>query len=173
MTYVYAHDVIQTCELTYVNSHGNEFVYVKWHMSIYICQITQWKMYTNSHKWLSMKYFIQKEKTYRFAFTNSFRTYQRTAITVWAAARDHWWMGFVTVVAASAVGGAEWLPLAVEEAAATERAVASIADGADPFAGFLTSMNPSWKDGHQQLQSKWQRQNQAYRHKPQMRWQWQ
>ena len=51
-------------------------------------------------------------------------------------------MGSVSVVAASAVKGAESLALIEEEAAATEMAVASVADGTDPFAHFLALDEP-------------------------------
>ncbi len=46
-------------------------------------------------------------------------------------------MGCVTVVAASAVKGAESLALIEEEAAAKELAAASVADGMDPYAHFF------------------------------------
>ncbi len=46
-------------------------------------------------------------------------------------------MGCVTVVAASAVKGAESLALIEEDAAAKEMAAASVADGMDPFAYFF------------------------------------
>jgi hypothetical protein len=51
-------------------------------------------------------------------------------------------MGCVSVVAASAVKGAESLALIEEEAAATEMAAASVADGTDPFACFLAFYEP-------------------------------
>ncbi len=51
-------------------------------------------------------------------------------------------MGCVTVVAASAVKGAESLALIGEEAAAKEMAAASVADGTDPFACFLAFDEP-------------------------------
>ena len=51
-------------------------------------------------------------------------------------------MGCISVVAASAVKGAEPLALIEEEAAATEMAAASIADGRDPFAHFLAFCEP-------------------------------
>ncbi len=51
-------------------------------------------------------------------------------------------MGCVTVVAVSAVKGAESLALIEEEAAAKEIAAASVADGTDPFARFLAFDEP-------------------------------
>ncbi len=51
-------------------------------------------------------------------------------------------MGCVSVVAASAVKDAESLALIKEEAAATEMAAASVADGTDPFAYFLAFCEP-------------------------------
>ncbi len=46
-------------------------------------------------------------------------------------------MGFISVVTASAVKGAESLALIEEEVAATETAAALVADGKDPLACFL------------------------------------
>ncbi len=51
-------------------------------------------------------------------------------------------MGFISVVTASAVKGAESLALIEEEAAATETAAASVAYGTDPFARFLALNEP-------------------------------
>jgi hypothetical protein len=51
-------------------------------------------------------------------------------------------MDCVSVVAASAVKGAESLALIEEEAVATEMAAVSVADGTDPFASFLAFCEP-------------------------------
>jgi hypothetical protein len=51
-------------------------------------------------------------------------------------------MGFISVVTASAVKGAESLALIEEEAAAMETAAASVADGTDLFACFLALDEP-------------------------------
>ncbi len=51
-------------------------------------------------------------------------------------------MGCSSVVAASAVKGAESLALIEEEAAATEMAAASVANETDPFAHFLAFCEP-------------------------------
>ncbi len=81
-------------------------------------------------------------------------------------------MGCITVVAASAVKGAELLALIEEEAAANEMAAASVADGTDPFARFWALDEPFLGRGTPAaaLQSKQRWQNQAYWHQPQMRW---
>ncbi len=79
-------------------------------------------------------------------------------------------MGCISVVAASEVKGAESLALIEEEAAATEMAAASVADGTDPLHVSWPSVNPSWPEGHRQLQSKRRWQNQAYWRQPMMRW---
>ncbi len=55
-------------------------------------------------------------------------------------------MGFISVVTASAVKGAESLALIEEEAAAMETAAASVADGMGPFARFL-ALNELFLDG--------------------------
>ncbi len=51
-------------------------------------------------------------------------------------------MGCISVLAASAVKGAESLALIEDEAAATEMAAASVADGTNPFARFLAFCEP-------------------------------
>ncbi len=51
-------------------------------------------------------------------------------------------MGCISLVAASAVKGAESLALIEEEVAATEMDAASVADGTDPFARFLAFCEP-------------------------------
>jgi hypothetical protein len=56
-------------------------------------------------------------------------------------------MGCITVVAASAVKGAESLALIEEEAAAKEMAAASVADGTDPFARISAYNEPFFGGG--------------------------
>ncbi len=51
-------------------------------------------------------------------------------------------MGYISVVTASAVKGAESLALIEEDAAAMEMAAASVADGTDPFVHFLALDEP-------------------------------